>query len=173
MSLSEQQLVSCDTELSNNGCNGGWPFLATVFLYHNQAVLESNYPYVSGNGTVPECHHISERVPVDISGAGFVWMDEENLKNALLTYGPISIGIDATAEFVDYSASDGVFFDTTCKEVGANHAVLLVGYGTLEGQDYWLVKNSWGEDWGLDGYILMARNNNNMCGVATAALYIY
>ena len=48
--------------------------------------------------------------------------------------------------------------------------MLVVGYGTLDGKDYWLVKNSWSNYWGNDGYILMAQKNNN-CGVLTAPTY--
>ncbi len=68
--------------------------------------------------------------------------------------------------------SDGVYEDKICSKDDLNHAVLAVGYGvTQEGQQYWIVKNSWSEDWGKKGYIWMAKNKGNMCGIATAASY--
>ena len=86
--------------------------------------------------------------------------------------------------------TNGIYYDTDCSKTNLNHAMLVVGYGTdsSSGIDYWILKNrhvhhndtmnsftlkshSWGEYWGDDGYMYMARNQNNMCGIATAATY--
>ena len=72
------------------------------------------------------------------------------------------------------SFSDGIFYDNHCNSAildGLNHAVLVVGYGSNRLGDYWIVKNSWSKYWGEDGYVRMARNYGNMCGIASAASY--
>uniref|UniRef100_A0A8C7DNT1 Cathepsin L.1 n=1 Tax=Oncorhynchus kisutch TaxID=8019 RepID=A0A8C7DNT1_ONCKI len=85
--------------------------------------------------------------------------DESALQQAVATVGPVSVAIDAA-------------IDPDCSSDQMDHGVLAVGYGTSDdGQDYWLVKNSWGFDWGDKGYIMMSRNKHNKCGIATASSY--
>lgn len=64
-----------------------------------------------------------------------------------------------------------MYSDPLCSPTNLGHGVTVVGYGTLDEQGYWFVKNSWGETWGNKGYIYMAMNMDNMCGIATMASY--
>jgi cathepsin L len=79
------------------------------------------------------------------------------------------LAIDATAELQFYYY--GIFYDETCNETDLNHGVLVVGYDSESGQNYWIVKNSWGIRWGEQGYWRQARNRGNNCGIASQASY--
>lgn len=87
--------------------------------------------------------------------------------------GPISTEILTTTKFQHYK--EGIFYDEECSKQthAVDHSVLVVGYGkdNSTGQDYWIVKNSWGTDWGDNGYIKMSRNRENNCNIATDASY--
>lgn len=96
--------------------------------------------------------------------------DEQNLTASIAFVGPVAVGIDASQpSFMFYTS--GIYSDKLCNQKSIDHVVVAVGYGSTASGDYYILKNSWGPDWGMNGYILLARNSNNMCGVATAAVY--
>jgi cathepsin L len=140
--------VTCD-KAKNKGCKGGWPhFVLTGYMKDNGVTSESNFPYVEPSNT-SVCLNNSDWE--SFKAAGEVqpyYLDtrankEEILKYRVYTYGPTVVGIYATKNFQLYKS--GILDDQTCKNYLANHAVLVVGYGSEDGKDYWLVKNSWGE----------------------------
>ncbi|XP_033493578.1 cathepsin S-like [Epinephelus lanceolatus] len=167
MSLSPQNLVDCSVKYGNHGCNGG--FMANAFQYvKNQGIATDDaYPYVGRRG---QCKYNPQLRAANCSGYGFLPEgDEFALMAAVARIGPISVAIDASRpKFVFYR--HGVYRDHTCTN-NVNHGVLAVGYGTERGRDYWLVKNSWGVNYGDEGYIKMARNRRNQCGIALYACF--
>nr|DAD25471.1 TPA_asm: hypothetical protein HUJ06_026935 [Nelumbo nucifera] len=168
--LSEQQLVDCNTE--NNGCNGGW--MDTAFQYIQQTGginSEENYPYRGVQGmcdTEKSASHAAS-----ISGYVDVPSNDENALLKAVAMQPVSVAIDASSnDFLFYST--GVFTGECGTDL--NHAVTVVGYGTSEeGMKYWLLKNSWGTQWGDKGYMRIQRDvaasNGGLCGIAMKASY--
>uniref|UniRef100_A0A8C5G8V5 Cystein proteinase inhibitor protein salarin n=1 Tax=Gouania willdenowi TaxID=441366 RepID=A0A8C5G8V5_GOUWI len=162
-SLSPQNLVDCSTQYGNNGCNGG--FMASAFQYviQNEGIdSDAAYPY---DGMV----RYNTYRAANCTGYSFLPKgDEDALRIALATIGPISVAVDSSRPAFHFYRN-GVYQDQTCTH-NVNHGMLLVGYGTENGQDYWLVKNSWGLKYGDKGYIKMVRNQN-LCGIALFACF--
>ncbi|XP_074539563.1 cathepsin S, ortholog2, tandem duplicate 1 isoform X2 [Halichoeres trimaculatus] len=166
--LSPQNLVDCSSKYGNKGCDGGFMHRAFQYVIDNQGIdSDASYPYT---GYSQQCHYNPQYRAANCSSYSFLPEgDEGALKQGLATIGPISVAIDATRPRFAFYRS-GVYDDQSCTQK-VNHGVLAVGYGTLNGQDYWLVKNSWGERFGDKGYIRMARNKNNQCGIALYGCY--
>ncbi|VDD80546.1 unnamed protein product [Mesocestoides corti] len=170
VSLSEQQLVDCSGDTGNLGCNGGYMSNAFKYLEDHLIEPESAYPYRARDGT---CKYNSSLGLAKVTDIGGIPKENETaLMEASATVGPISIGIDASAlGFMFYR--HGIYKSHWCSKENINHGVLLIGYGKLKGSPYWLVKNSWGKLWGMKGYIMMAKDYNNMCGIASLADFPY
>lgn len=169
VSLSEQNLVDCATNYSCDGCEGGWPDKAMDYVINNGGVdTELSYPY---EGIDESCEYNNSTLGANISKV--VQIEYGNMRalyDALGSIGPVSVAIDAESDFQFYSS--GIFKSTDCSKTMLDHAVLAVGYGvTLQKEKYIMIKNSWGADWGMDGYIYFSADIDNMCGIATNASY--
>uniref|UniRef100_A0A3B3Z884 Cathepsin S, ortholog 1 n=1 Tax=Periophthalmus magnuspinnatus TaxID=409849 RepID=A0A3B3Z884_9GOBI len=165
--LSPQNLVDCSGKYGTQGCNGGRPHYALQYVIDNQGIdSEASYRYKGKDRT---CRYRPAYRAANCSEYYFVDRDELSLKQAVATIGPIIISLNA--DDISYYKS-GVYYNPSCGK-RTNHAVLLVGYGTdhTSGLDYWLIKNSWGKRWGERGYIRMARNKDQMCGISMYAVY--
>lgn len=157
--LSEEQLVQCASALNgylNFGCSGGQMTEAFRYIRSNPLNTNANYPYTSGNTKVagPCDKALANLGTYGITGYKVVPAGIENLQAAIVQQ-PISVAVDAT-NWSTYKS--GVF--SNCG-TALNHGVLAVGYQEAQ---YWIVKNSWGTDWGQDGYIWVDWTNN--CGIA-------
>ncbi|XP_059636623.1 zingipain-2 [Cornus florida] len=169
VSLSEQELVDCDKSY-NSGCGGGLMDYAYEFITKNHGIdTEEDYPYQGGERS---CNKQKlKRHVVTIDGyADVPSNNEKQLLEAVATQ-PVSVGI-CGSERAFQLYSKGIFTGPCSNSL--DHAVLIVGYGSENGVDYWIVKNSWGTHWGMDGYIHMLRNGGNsegLCGINMMASY--
>ena len=171
VSLSEQQILDCSRGYGNHGCGGGFYESAWDFIHAYHGVqTEESYPYEHREWV---CRFDPKKIAATVtSHRNLPAQDENALMQAVGTVGPVSIAVDASCRgFRSYRR--GVYDREGCgaKQGDLNHAVLAVGYGSEGGLDYWIVKNSWGTRYGENGYIKVARNKGNMCGVAWRAAY--
>ncbi|XP_010540378.1 PREDICTED: probable cysteine protease RD21B [Tarenaya hassleriana] len=169
ISLSEQELVDCDTSY-NEGCNGGLMDYAFDFIINNGGIdTEDDYPYKGTDGRCDQNRKNAKVVTID-SYEDVPVNDEKALKKAVANQ-PVSVAIEAGGRA--FQLYDSGVFDGICG-TELDHGVVAVGYGTENGKDYWIVRNSWGKNWGESGYLRMARNieaSTGKCGIAMEASY--
>ncbi|XP_046479794.1 cathepsin L-like [Neodiprion pinetum] len=168
--LSKQNLIDCAGKYDSNGCEGGTMTEAFEYIIRNNGIdTEESYPY---EGKTNSCRYEPRKIGATSSGYTYINRgDEITLQEVIAVDGPVAVAVDAShASFQFYS--EGIYYEPDCSDLDPDHAVLAVGYGTdINGTDYWILKNSWGTDWGDHGYMKLARNKNNHCGITSYAIY--
>ncbi|KAM7251436.1 hypothetical protein ACFE04_023319 [Oxalis oulophora] len=169
ITLSEQELVDCD-KAYNAGCNGGLMDYAFQFIIQNGGIDSAqDYPY-RGYDNQCDPSRVNSKV-VSIDGYEDVPPYDESALKTAVAHQPVSVAIEAGGPTFQFYESG--IFSGRCG-AALDHGVVVVGYGTENGMDYWLVRNSWGADWGESGYIKMERNvvgYTGKCGIAMEASY--
>lgn len=168
--LSEQNLIDCSAAYGTHGCNGGWMDQAFQYINGNGGIdTERSYPYEGIDGT---CKYTVENSGgatngfVDIPEGG-----EDKLQEAVATVGPIAIAIDSSLQSFQHYKS-GIYDETNCGKDRSDHGALIVGYSSdAKGNEYYIVKNSWGTSWGELGYVKLPRNRNNYCAISSSASF--
>jgi len=142
---------------------------AFKYIIKNKGIdTEQSYPYTA---TGPNhCKFEANHVGATIKSFHDVRSGSEADLQTAVKGRPTSVAIDASHQSFQLYHS-GVYHESSCSSTQLDHGVLAVGYGTDGAKAYWIVKNSWGASWGMNGYILMSRDKNNNCGIATAASY--
>lgn len=166
--LSEQELMDCSSYYGNHGCNGGSMNLAFKYIINNGICTNLSYPYMAAQNM---CYNTTCNKVVNISNYWNIISSERQLEKAVAIR-PVSVAIEADKRSFQLYQS-GVYNDINCGQQ-LDHGVLLVGYGEDDniGMKYWIVKNSWGEDWGENGYIKIQKDSGvdgGICGIALHA----
>ncbi|EFH59438.1 hypothetical protein ARALYDRAFT_318695 [Arabidopsis lyrata subsp. lyrata] len=172
ISLSDQELIDCDRGFVNAGCEGGVMNYAFEFIINNGGIeSDQDYPYTATDLGVCNADKKNNTRVVKIDGYEYVAQnDEKSLKKAV-AHQPVGVAIEASSQAFKLYKS-GVFTGTC--GIYLDHGVVVVGYGTSSGEDYWIIRNSWGLNWGENGYVKLQRNIDDSfgkCGVAMMPSY--
>jgi len=164
LSLSEQELVDCDTKTGDEGCKGGLPSNAFKDMIQSKIGLEaeSDYPYTASDGT---CKATQSKEKAFIKDWVQISTDEDQIAASLIKYGPLSIGINA-GPMQWYHGGVANPWSILCNPKSLDHGVAIVGFGVDGGKKYWTIRNSWGASWGEKGYYRIIRGTGK-CGLNT------
>lgn len=165
LSLSEQQIMDCDTQ--ENGCNGGLMDWVFKYVETNGLEIETAYPYVARPG-VCKADKAKEKVMV----AGFADVEPESLSQlkAAVAKGPVSVAIEADRRVFQMYKS-GILNSSECGQ-DIDSGLTAVGYGSENGQDFFIVRNQWSAMWGDKGYIKIAAvEGKGICGIQVSPSY--
>lgn len=177
--LAEQQLIDCAGAYKNNGCNGGLPSQAFEYIHYNGGIMtEEKYNYTAKDGS---CKSDNHDIGATVSGVfNISSFDEDEIVAAVADIGPVSVAYQVSPNFRLYS--HGVYDSwnattnkTECRSSPSdvNHAVVMVGYGTTNDEKaipFHIVRNSWGNTWGMEGYFWILRGQN-LCGISDCASF--
>jgi C1A family cysteine protease len=166
-SLSEQQLVDCSKSYGNNGCSGGLMNFADKFAENQALCSESSYPYTAADGTC----QTSCKGLVQLKSYVDVPQNDEKALQAAIGLQPVSVAVEADTDIQLYSS--GIIDNPNCGE-NLDHGVVTIGFGSENGKEYYIVRNSWSSSWGESGYFRLARNvasPSGMCGIAMQPSY--
>jgi len=170
VSFSEQQMIDCSGGYGNQGCDGGLMTVAFEYTHTHGIEPETGYGYTASVG---DCNANNKKVVFKNNGHKEVEANNPLALKHAVAKQPVSIGLEASSMTVQLFKS-GVI--TGGCGTALDHGVLIVGYGAAKnGQEYWIVKNSWGPAWGLDGYMHIAMGSQNkgagVCGINMMASY--
>ncbi|KAH3803140.1 procathepsin L-like [Dreissena polymorpha] len=165
--LSEQDLVDCTKGgYGNYGCRGGWMTNAFNYIRRRGVSTEKCYPYSGQDG---RCRY-RRRIGASIRGYRNVGKSEHSLASALSRVGPIAVAADCSDRGFSLFKC-GIYYNPNCQANRPNHAMVLVGYVYSTAGNYWIIKNSWGTTWGDKGYVYMAKDKGDNCGLRNFASY--
>ncbi|CAL2035317.1 unnamed protein product [Caenorhabditis brenneri] len=160
-SLSEQELVDCDG--ASYGCGGGFLTSALGFILGNGLETEDDYPYSATKHD--QCWINGDKTRVWIDEGYQLTMSEDDVAEWVANVGPVSFAMSVPKSFPGYHTGIYSPSEHECKDESLGyHAMAIIGYGQEGGQNYWIVKNSWGGSWGDQGYMRLARGVN-ACGM--------
>jgi len=168
--LSPQQLIDCD--IKEKGCKGGWPSIAYNYIFTNGILTDEDYPYRASTGSCNSSvvqTSVKSRIDKKIFSCEEDECLENNFQYNLLKNGPMAVVIDAYhTNFFNYKSG---YYDENCSE--PNHAIILVGMGfdQIKNIQYWIIRNSWSSNWGIEGYgyIKYDNSNNWSCNISRYA----